>query len=125
MDKFVVCGGKPLAGEVTICGAKNAAVAIIPATILADGPCRLENIPDISDVKAMFEILQRIGASVEKVDDNTYIVDPTTINSCEAVFDLARNMRASYYLLGALLGKRGYARVAMPGGCFFGVRPID
>ncbi len=103
MDKFVVCGGKPLAGEVTICGAKNAAVAIIPATILADGPCRLENIPDISDVKAMFEILQKLGASVEKVDDNTYIVDPTTINSCEAVFDLARNMRASYYLLGALL----------------------
>lgn len=125
MDKFVVNGGKPLTGEVTICGAKNAAVAIIPATILADEPCRLENIPDISDVAAMFEILKKMGATVEKAEDNTYVVDTTTINTTEAVFDLARNMRASYYLLGALLGKRGHAKVAMPGGCFFGVRPID
>lgn len=125
MDKFVVNGGKPLTGEVTICGAKNAAVAIIPATILADEPCRLENIPDISDVAAMFEILKKMGATVEKAEENTYIVDTTTINTTEAVFDLARNMRASYYLLGALLGKRGHAKVAMPGGCFFGVRPID
>lgn len=125
MDKFVVNGGKPLTGEVTICGAKNAAVAIIPATILADEPCRLENIPDISDVAAMFEILKKMGATVEKAEENTYVVDTTTINTTEAVFDLARNMRASYYLLGALLGKRGHAKVAMPGGCFFGVRPID
>lgn len=125
MDKFVVNGGKPLSGEVTICGAKNAAVAIIPATILADGPCRLENIPDISDVSAMFTILQEMGATVERVEENTYVVDATTLNTTEAVFELARNMRASYYLLGALLGKKGTARVAMPGGCFFGVRPID
>lgn len=125
MDKFVVNGGKPLSGEVTICGAKNAAVAIIPATILADGPCRLENIPDISDVSAMFTILQEMGATVEKVEENTYVVDATTLNTTEAVFELARNMRASYYLLGALLGKKGNAKVAMPGGCFFGVRPID
>lgn len=125
MDKFVVNGGKPLTGEVTICGAKNAAVAIIPATILADGPCRLENIPDISDVAAMFKILQNMGATVKKIEENVYIVDTTAINTTEALFDLARNMRASYYLLGALLGKKGHAKVAMPGGCFFGVRPID
>lgn len=125
MDKFVINGGKPLQGEVTICGAKNAAVAIIPATILADGPCRLENIPDISDVIAMFEILEQMGATVERVDQNTYIVDATTVNKTDALFDLARNMRASYYLLGALLSKKGRANVAMPGGCFFGTRPID
>lgn len=125
MDKFVVNGGKPLTGEVDICGAKNAAVAIIPATILADSPCRLENIPNISDVTAMFEILKQLGASVTQVDDNAYIVDATSVNTTEAVFDLARNMRASYYLLGALLGKKGHCKVAMPGGCFFGTRPID
>ncbi len=125
MDKFVVNGGKPLTGEVEICGAKNAAVAIIPATILADSPCRLENIPNISDVTAMFEILKQMGASVTQVDDNAYIVDATSVNTTEAVFDSARNMRASYYLLGALLGKKGHCKVAMPGGCFFGTRPID
>lgn len=125
MDKFVVNGGKPLTGEVEICGAKNAAVAIIPATILADSPCKLENIPDISDVTDMFEILKQMGASVTKVDNNSYIVDATTVNTTEAVFDAARKMRASYYLLGALLGKKGHCRVAMPGGCFFGTRPID
>lgn len=125
MDKFVVNGGKPLTGEVDICGAKNAAVAIIPATILADSPCRLENIPNISDVTAMFEILKQLGASVTQVDDNAYIVDATSVSTTEAVFDLARNMRASYYLLGALLGKKGHCKVAMPGGCFFGTRPID
>lgn len=125
MDKFVVNGGKPLTGEVTICGAKNAAVAIIPATILSDGPCRLENIPDISDVISMFDILEQMGATVKKVDENAYIVDATTVDKTDAVFDLARNMRASYYLLGALLSKKGRANVAMPGGCFFGTRPID
>ena len=125
MDKFVVNGGKPLTGEVTICGAKNAAVAIIPATILSDGPCRLENIPNISDVMAMFDILEQMGATITKVDENTYIVDSTTVDKTDAVFDLARNMRASYYLLGALLSKKGRANVAMPGGCFFGTRPID
>ena len=125
MDKFVVNGGNPLTGEVTICGAKNAAVAIIPATILSDEPCRLENIPDISDVMAMFDILQQMGATVEKVDKNTYTVDATTVDKTDALFDLARNMRASYYLLGALLSKKGRANVAMPGGCFFGTRPID
>ena len=125
MDKFVVNGGKPLTGEVEICGAKNAAVAIIPATILADSPCKLENIPDISDVTDMFEILKQMGASVTRVDNNSYIVDATTVNTTEAVFDAARKMRASYYLLGALLGKKGHCRVAMPGGCFFGTRPID
>ncbi len=121
----MINGGKPLSGEVAICGAKNAAVAIIPATILADGPCRLENIPDISDVAAMFTILQEMGATVQKVDKNAYVVNATTINTTEAVFKLASKMRASYYLLGALLGKKGRAKVAMPGGCFFGVRPID
>ncbi|MBQ1992525.1 MAG: UDP-N-acetylglucosamine 1-carboxyvinyltransferase [Clostridia bacterium] len=125
MDKFVINGGNPLTGEVTICGAKNAAVAIIPATILSDEPCRLENIPDISDVIAMFDILEQMGATVEKVDENSYIIDATKVDKTDVLFNLARNMRASYYLLGALLSKKGRANVAMPGGCFFGTRPID
>ncbi len=125
MEKFVVTGGKPLFGNVNISGAKNAAVAIIPAVILCDEPCRIENIPNISDVALISRILQQMGANVRRINKSTLYIDPTHIRTCKATTDLVRGMRASYYLLGALLGKYGKAEVALPGGCNFGVRPID
>jgi UDP-N-acetylglucosamine 1-carboxyvinyltransferase len=120
-----VTGGKPLFGEVNISGAKNAAVAIIPAVILCDEPCQIENIPNISDVTLISKILQQMGAKVRRINKSTLYIDPTHISSSSATTDLVRGMRASYYLLGALLGKYGKAKVALPGGCNFGVRPID
>lgn len=125
MEKFVVNGGKPLYGEVNISGAKNAAVAIIPAVILCDEPCQIENIPNISDVVLISRILQQMGAKVRRINNSSLYIDPTSIQTCNAVTDMVRGMRASYYLLGALLGKCGRAKVALPGGCNFGVRPID
>ncbi|MBQ1507747.1 MAG: UDP-N-acetylglucosamine 1-carboxyvinyltransferase [Ruminococcus sp.] len=125
MEKFVVTGGKPLFGEVNISGAKNAAVAIIPAVILCDEPCQIENIPNISDVALISKILQQMGAKVRRINKSSLYIDPTSLQTCSAVTDLVRGMRASYYLLGALLGKYGKAKVALPGGCNFGVRPID
>ena len=125
MEKFVVSGGKPLFGEVNISGAKNAAVAIIPAVILCDEPCQIENIPNISDVSLISRILEQMGATVRRINKSSLYIDPTTIRTCNAVTDLVRGMRASYYLLGALLGRYGKAKVALPGGCNFGVRPID
>ncbi|MBQ9673728.1 MAG: UDP-N-acetylglucosamine 1-carboxyvinyltransferase [Ruminococcus sp.] len=125
MNKFVVNGGKELNGEVTISGAKNAAVAIIPAVILCDEPCRIENIPNISDVALIGTILKEMGAQVKRVNKSTLDIDPRHIFTHEATTDLVRGMRASYYLLGALLGKFGKAKVLLPGGCNFGVRPID
>ncbi len=125
MNKFVVNGGKQLNGEVTISGAKNAAVAIIPAVILCDEPCRIENIPNISDVTLIGTILREMGAQVKRVNKSTLDIDPRHIRTYEATTDLVRGMRASYYLLGALLGKFGKAKVLLPGGCNFGVRPID
>ncbi len=125
MEKFVVNGGNPLFGEVTVSGAKNAAVAIIPAVILCDEPCRIENIPNISDVTLIATILQELGAVVKRVDKSTLDIDPRPINTYVATNDSVRGMRASYYLLGALLGRFHNAKVALPGGCNFGVRPID
>lgn len=125
MEKFVVNGGKPLFGEVNISGAKNAAVAIIPAVILCDEPCQIENIPNISDVSLISRILQQLGAKVRRINKSSLYIDPTHINTYNAVSELVRGMRASYYLLGALLGRFGKANVALPGGCNFGVRPID
>ena len=125
LEKFVVNGGKPLNGEVKISGAKNAAVAIIPAVILCDEPCQIENIPNISDVTLISKILQQMGAKVKRINKSTLYIDPTHIHSSSATSELVLGMRASYYLLGALLGKYGNARVALPGGCNFGVRPID
>lgn len=125
MDKFIIRGGKPLVGDVNISGAKNAAVAIIPAVILSDEPCIIENIPNISDVTTMAKILQELGATIRRINKSTLEIDPRTISTTTANSDLVRNMRASYYLLGALLGKYKKAKVLMPGGCDFGVRPID
>ena len=125
MDKFVITGGNRLTGEVKISGAKNAAVAIIPAVALSDGICRIENIPNITDVTKMSEILREMGAKVKLVNRSTLEIDPTTIGTCVAPFELARGLRGSYYFMGALLGKFKHAVVAMPGGCDLGVRPID
>jgi UDP-N-acetylglucosamine 1-carboxyvinyltransferase len=125
MEKFVVSGGKPLFGTVDISGAKNAAVAIIPAVILCDEPCQIDNIPNISDVTLISRILQQMGANVRRINKSSLYIDPTTIRTTTATTELVRGMRASYYLLGALLGKYGKARVALPGGCNFGTRPFD
>ena len=125
MEKFVVTGGKPLAGEITISGAKNAAVAIIPAAILAKGRSVIENVPDISDVEILLEILEHMGAKTERLSSDTIAIDTTELDSNEVPYEFARAMRASYYFLGALLGRCSEAIVSMPGGCNFGVRPID
>jgi len=124
--KYIVRGGKPLYGEIEISGAKNAAVAIIPATLLVKGVCRIENIPQISDVTMLLNILKSMGAQIKTVNVHTMDIDCTGVNTSSATFDLMRKVRASYYLIGALLGRFGEATVAMPGGCNFGgVRPID
>lgn len=123
MNKYVIQGGNRLTGEVEISGAKNAVVAILPAAILANGLCRVENIPNIADVSTALEILDNLGAQVRRVNRNTVEIDSRTISSHVVPHDLARQMRASYYFIGALLGRFGTARVAMPGGCNFGVRP--
>ena len=125
MNKYIIHGGRPLMGEVTISGAKNAAVAIIPAALLVDGVCRIENIPQISDVTLLFSILEELGANVRVLNRHTVEIDSRHVHSTTPSFDLVRRIRASYYLLGALLGRFGKATVAMPGGCNFGVRPID
>ncbi len=125
MNKYMIRGGRELFGEVTVSGAKNAAVAIIPAALLVDGVCRIENIPQISDVTLFFSILEELGARVRVLNRHAIEIDCHAIHSTRPSYDLARRIRASYYLLGALLGRFGQATVAMPGGCNFGVRPID
>ena len=126
MTKYIVQGGTPLFGEVEISGAKNAAVAIIPAALLVDGVCRIENIPQISDVTLCLKIRENLGANIRSINRHTVEIDCRHIHSTRTNYDLARRIRASYYLIGALLGRFGQAEVAMPGGCNFGgVRPID
>ncbi len=125
MEKYVINGGARLKGEVEISGAKNAAVAIIPATILADGPCIIENIPSISDVSMSIRILYELGANIRLLNRSTVEIDTTRIKQWVVPYEMARHMRASYYFLGALLGKFNTAKVSMPGGCDFGTRPID
>lgn len=125
MDKFVIKGGRRLTGEVVISGAKNAAVAILPAVILSDEPCVIENVPSISDVNICLRILSEMGAKVTSVGKDAYRIDPTSVNKFCVPYETARKMRASYYFLGALLGKFKKARVSMPGGCPLGARPID
>lgn len=112
-------------GEVVISGAKNAAVAVIPAALLVNGTCKIENIPDIDDVITLRTILEKMGAVVSVDQFNTFTIDASKVNSYSAPYEVVRKMRASYYLLGALLGRFGRAEVAMPGGCDFGSRPID
>ena len=125
MEKYVIHGGKPLYGEVEVSGAKNAAVAIIPAALMVNGVCRLENIPQISDADMLMTILEHLGAKIRLVNRNTVDIDCTDVRYTDAPYDLMRKIRASYYLIGAMLGRFGAAKTTMPGGCNFGVRPID
>ena len=125
VTKYLIRGGKPLYGEIDISGAKNAAVAIIPAALLVDGVCRIENIPQISDVTLFLSILQDLGANVRTINRTTVEIDCTRIHNGKLPEYPARKIRASYYLIGALLSRFGQAEVPMPGGCDFGTRPID
>ena len=126
MVKYIIKGGNTLHGEVEISGAKNAAVAIIPAALMVDGVCRIENLPQISDVTTLLNILKQMGADIRLVNKRTVDIDCSCIGTTRATFDMMRRIRASYYLIGSLLGRFGCADVAMPGGCNFGgVRPID
>ena len=126
MTKYIVRGGSPLFGEVHISGAKNAAVAILPAALLVDGVCRIENIPQISDVTVLLKILEQLGAKVRVLNRSDVELDCRHIVTTRAPQELAHKLRASYYLIGALLGRFGEAEVSMPGGCNFGgTRPID
>ena len=125
MLKYVIQGGKPLHGEINISGAKNAAVAIIPAALLVNGTCRIENIPQISDVTLILEILQELGAHVRTVNRSTVEIDCSSVHRTNVPYELARQIRASYYFIGALLSRFGTAQVSMPGGCDLGARPID
>lgn len=125
MQKYVINGNQPLSGTVEISGAKNAAVAIIPAALLVEGVCRIENVPQISDVTLILRILRELGADVRLLNKHTVQIDCRHITSFQVPDSLSRQMRASYYLIGALLGRFGRAVVSMPGGCDLGTRPID
>lgn len=125
MSKILVTGGSKLSGSVNISGAKNAAVAIIPATILSGGKCVIENVPEISDVQVMIDILSEIGADIKKLDNNIISIDTINITCPIVPYELCKRMRASYYFLGAMVGRYLKALVSIPGGCDFGVRPID
>ena len=125
MPRYKIEGGQPLEGTITISGAKNAAVAIIPATLLVQGCCRIENVPDISDVHILLDILKQMGASVCQRSHDTLDIDCTNVGDMEPDPTLVRSIRASYYLIGAQLGRFGRSRVALPGGCNFAPRPID
>ena len=125
MTKYVISGGNPLHGEVEISGAKNAAVAILPAALLVDGVCRIENVPNISDVTMILGIMRDLGANVRMINQTTVELDCSHVYKQNVPYELARQIRASYYLIGALLGRFGRAEVPPPGGCDLGVRPID
>ena len=125
MARYEIQGGTPLNGSVTISGAKNAAVAILPATLLVAGKCRIENVPDISDVRILLSILEGMGAVVEHPEENVVVIDCSQIHCTEPEAALVKKMRASYYLMGALLGRFSTCHVALPGGCSFATRPID
>ena len=125
MEKYVIRGGRQLHGEIEVSGAKNAAVAIIPAALMVDGVCRLENIPQISDADMLLTILEHLGARVRTVNKSTVEIDCTDVRYTDAPYDLMRKIRASYYLIGAMLGRFGAAKTTMPGGCNLGARPLD
>lgn len=126
MEKYVINGGTPLYGEVSVSGAKNAALAIIPAAILSQDICVIENLPlSISDVRYMIATLRHIGADVRYIDKSSIEIDSRKVSSYVISHDMTKHLRASYYFIGALLGRFGRARVAMPGGCYLGPRPID
>ncbi len=125
MEQYVIKGGNRLHGEVEISGAKNAALAILAAAVMSDETVTIENIPDVRDTRVVLEAIKDIGAIVEKVDKHTFKINGSTIFSTTVNYEYIKKIRASYYLLGALLGKKGNAKVALPGGCNIGSRPID
>ena len=125
MEQYFIKGGKPLHGIVDICGAKNAALALIPAAILTSDPVVITNLPDVSDINLLLEAIAQIGAVVERLDRHSVRISGATVNSCSLNYEYISKIRASYYLLGSLLGRFGRAEVAMPGGCVIGARPID
>lgn len=125
MEKLVITGPTPLKGEVEISGAKNAAVALLPATLLIDGICTITNVPNISDVQILCKILGEMGAKIDWTGKNELKIDTTNITTTQAPLDLTSKFRASYYLIGAMLGRTGEIEVGMPGGCNLGARPID
>ena len=125
MARYEIIGGTPLCGTVTISGAKNAAVAILPAALLVNGTCRIENVPDISDVRILLSILEGMGAKITHLEPGVVEIDSSNVTCTCPNEELVKKMRASYYLMGALLGRYGKAHVALPGGCNFASRPID
>ena len=125
MARYEIIGGAPLRGSVTISGAKNAAVAILPAALLVEGVCRIENVPDISDVRILLAILEGMGVKVSHPETGVVELDSTNVTCREPETELVKKLRASYYFMGALLGRFQAAHVALPGGCNFAVRPID
>ena len=125
MASYIVRGRNRLAGDVTVSGSKNAALGILSAAMLLDGACKIENVPDVADINVMIEICKDLGAKIKRDNEGTLYIDPTSINTHEAIEDKVRSIRGSYYLLGALLARFGQASLYMPGGCNFGTRPID
>ncbi len=125
MEKYRIIGGKPLVGTVDISGAKNAVLPILAAVVLTDGVCCIENIPNISDVSIVLDILSALGCKINRIDDNTVEIDSSSLSTHVVPYELGARLRGSYYFLGSLLGRFGVSRSAMPGGCDFGVRPID
>jgi len=125
MEKYVILGGARLEGEVEISGAKNSAVALIVAALMVDGVCIIENVPLVSDTYVLVDIINQLGGRAEFVDKSVLKIDASCLECCEAPYEMVRKIRASSYLMGALLGRFQKAKVAMPGGCDFGVRPID
>ena len=124
--KLVIEGGRELRGETFVSGGKNTSLAVVPATLLAEGPCLIENLPDIEDIRVLTQILRHLGAGVDwRSQQNQMLVEPNKVTGDTVPFRLSQRMRASYYLMGALLGRYGYARVGYPGGCNLGSRPID
>lgn len=125
MEKLVITGGTPLKGEVVIGGAKNAAVALLPATLLLNGTCIIDNLPNISDVKISCDILTELGAKIEWLNNNKIKIDTRDIHTSKTPIDKTSKFRASYYLIGSLLGRCNSVEVGLPGGCNLGARPID
>ena len=125
MEKLVITGPTPLKGEVNISGAKNSAVAILPATLLIDGVCVINNVPNIVDIKLSCEILEGLGAKIKWIDKNSLEIDTRNITKTVAPIKLTRKFRASYYLIGSMLGRKKEIEVGLPGGCNLGPRPID
>ena len=125
MEQYIIKGGNPLVGEVEIGGAKNAALAILAAAIMTDETVRIDNLPDVRDINVLLEAIEMIGATVDRVDRHTVRINGSTIGDVSVDYEYIKEIRASYYLLGALLGKYKKAEVPLPGGCNIGSRPID